>query len=69
MFTGDAPYLTALRAALRPEVLARLLWQTLTATLAWLRGELEPAAWNIEFRPGSVMLYSDGGSVAADAVV
>lgn len=48
MFTGDAPYLTALRAALRPGLLARLGWQTLTATLAWLRGDLKPAAEDVE---------------------
>ena len=48
MFTGDAPYLTALRAALRPGLVARLVWQTLAATLAWLRGDLKPAAEDVE---------------------
>jgi hypothetical protein len=48
MFTGDAPYLTALRAALRPGLLARLVWQTLAATLAWLRGDLRAGNWKLE---------------------
>jgi flavin-dependent dehydrogenase len=48
MFTGDAPYLTALRAALRPGILARLVWETLTATLAWLRGDLETGRRRLE---------------------
>jgi hypothetical protein len=48
MFTGDAPYFAALRAALRPGILARLVWETLTATVAWLRGELETGKWKLE---------------------
>jgi len=48
MFTGDAPYLTALRTALRPGLLARLAWQTLTAALAWLRGDLTAGDWKLE---------------------
>lgn len=45
MFTGDAPYGTALSAALRPGLLARLAWQTMLASVAWLRGELNGAPW------------------------
>jgi hypothetical protein len=48
MFTGDAPYLSALRAALRPGILARLVWGTLIASLAWLRGDLETGSWKPE---------------------
>ncbi len=48
MFTGDAPYGTALRAVLRPGVLAGLFWQTLVASLAWLRGDLEAGNWKLE---------------------
>jgi len=48
MFTGDAPYGTALRAALRPGVLLGLLRETLVASLAWLRGDLKDGNWKLE---------------------
>lgn len=48
MFTGDAPYRTALRAVLRPGVLAGLLWETLVASFAWLRGELKTGSRKLE---------------------
>ncbi|MBI2162660.1 MAG: hypothetical protein HYU32_00735 [candidate division NC10 bacterium] len=48
MFTGDAPYRTALRAVLRPGVLMGLLWETLAASVAWLRGELKTGSWKLE---------------------
>lgn len=48
MFTGDAPYGSALRAALRPGILARLIWQTMVASFAWLRGDLKLAEWTPE---------------------
>ncbi len=48
MFTGDAPYRTALRAVLRPGVLAGLIWETLVASLAWLRGDLRTGNWTLE---------------------
>lgn len=48
MFTGDAPYRTALRAVLYPGVLAGLIWQTLVASFAWLRGDLKTGNWKME---------------------
>ncbi len=48
MFTGDAPYRTALRAVLRPGVLAGLLWETLVASVAWIRGELKTGSRKLE---------------------
>jgi len=48
MFTGDAPYRTALRAVLRPGVLAGLLWETLAASVAWIRGDLKTGNWKSE---------------------
>ncbi|MBI2116482.1 MAG: hypothetical protein HYT85_15565 [candidate division NC10 bacterium] len=48
MFTGDAPYRTALRAVLRPGVLMGLCWETLVASVAWLRGDLKTGNWKTE---------------------
>jgi flavin-dependent dehydrogenase len=48
MFTGDTPYVTALRTVLRPGVLARLAWQTAVASLAWLRGDLKTGNRKLE---------------------
>lgn len=48
MFTGDTPYRTALRAVLRPGVLAGLLWETLVASFAWIRGALKTGSRKLE---------------------